>query len=231
MIRMPANWLRRTRFFVLEKLVLPLIIVPLRVMAWSWRRREPDAAALQELMATPRAILATYHGMFLQLLAYTPLSKRRLFVVLTPSLDGKLLAAALRYFGIDHLAVARGKRGVAGSREFARRLNEGDIAIVAVDGPRGPAGVAQAHVLRLAQVSQASVFLAITSAPRGIRFGSWDRACLPLPFSRIECRLKGFENGGSGNGASGVEALQAAMMRAAREINSPIPEPRSDAHI
>jgi len=214
---------------VLEKLVLPLIIAPFRVVVWSWQRSEPDPATLHNLMETPRAIVATYHGMFLQLLAYTPVSKRRLFVVLTPSLDGRLLAAALRHFGIDHLAVARGKRGIAGSREFARRLNEGDIAIVAVDGPRGPAGVAQAHVLRLAQVSQASVFLAITSAPRGIRFGAWDRSCLPLPFSRIECRLKGFEDDRNGNGASGVEALQTAMMRAAREINSPISEPRSDA--
>jgi lysophospholipid acyltransferase (LPLAT)-like uncharacterized protein len=221
---MPANWRRRTRFFVLEKLVLPLIITPLRVVVWSWRRAEPETAALHELMETPRAILATYHGMFLQLLAYPPLSQRRLFVVLTPSLDGRLLGTALRYFGIDYLAVARGNRGVAGSREFARRLRGGEIAIMAVDGPRGPAGVAQAHVLRLAQLSQASVFLAITSAPRGIRFGSWDRSCLPLPFSRIKCRLRGFD-GGNGNESSSVKALQTAMVRAAREINSPIPDP------
>ena len=221
---------RRLRFFVIQKLVLPLAIVPFRLLVWSWRKRELDAATLRDLVESPRAVLATYHGMFLQLLAYAPFVKRRLFVVVTPSRDGRLLGAMLRYFGIDHVALAKDNRGVAGSREFARRLDDGDIGIVAVDGPRGPACVAQAHVLRLAQASRARVFIAITSGHRGIHFKSWDRSYLPLPFSRIECRLEAFDDGGSGGQSAGVGALQAAMMRASREVNSPLLEPRSETN-
>ena len=58
----------------------------------------------------------------------------------------------------------------------------------------------------------------VTSAGRGLRFGSWDRAHLPLPFSPIELHLEEFVLTPNAS----VTALQEAMILAARHIHSPI---------
>jgi lysophospholipid acyltransferase (LPLAT)-like uncharacterized protein len=211
---------RRIRFFVIEKILLPIAIVPLRLIVRSWRLDPPDLTIVHFIGARPRPVLLTFHGMFLQLLAYRYLAVlvgRRLVVMLTPSLDGRLLAAALKHFGIDHVMATPGNRGVAGTLEFNRRLDNGCIGVIAVDGPHGPACVVQSRALELSRASKVETFIAITSAHRGIHFGSWDRAFLPLPFARTIFRLEEFVPA-----AGNFEALQTAMIRKAREIKSPV---------
>jgi lysophospholipid acyltransferase (LPLAT)-like uncharacterized protein len=215
---------RRIRFFVLEKILLPIVIIPLRILVRTWRLTLPDDAILREIGREPRPILVTYHGMFLQLLAYAymaPAIGKCLVVMLTPSLDGRLLAAALEYFGIDYVLAAPGNRGIAGSLEFNRRIEDGGIGVIAVDGPRGPACIAQPRALDLARAANAQIYLAITSAGYGIRFRSWDRSYLPLPFARTEFRLERFSPPEIAE-AGTIEHLQSAMVRTAREIKSPV---------
>ena len=214
-----SNRARRFRFFLLEKILLPIAIVPLRMIVRSWRLDPPDASRQEEFFTFPRVVLFTYHGMFLQLLAYAPLINkrgRRLVVMLTPSLDGRLLAAMLHHFDIDHVMASPGDRDVRGALEFARRIEAGDVGLLAVDGPRGPACVAQPRALDLARAADAQIYLAITSAGRGIRVGSWDCSYLPMPFARTSLRAEQFPS------SAAPEALQAAMLRSARDIKSPV---------
>jgi lysophospholipid acyltransferase (LPLAT)-like uncharacterized protein len=227
-MKISRNWRRRLRFFFLEKILLPAAIVPLRMLVWSWRKTGPDPTLLREVLATRPLICVTYHGMFIHLLAYSRLPEavgRRLLVLITPSLDGRLLGAMLRYFEIEHILVAPGKRAVAGVKEFIRRLDDGDIGVIAVDGPRGPACIAQPQALEIARSSGAVVFLMVTSGGRGIKFGSWDRSHLPLPFSPTKLRLERFPSASSSDDGSRTLALQSAMIRAAREIQSPVLAP------
>jgi lysophospholipid acyltransferase (LPLAT)-like uncharacterized protein len=209
---------RRLRFFLLERIVLPIAIVPFRLLMWSWRRRDPDPETLRMLLASPRAVLLTFHGMLLHLVAFAPLidaAGRRLVVMLSPSRDGRLLAAFLAHFGIDHVRASTSSRGMRGSRELIRRVAAGDIGVIAVDGPRGPCCVTAPGSVRVAAAAEATAFLAVTSAERGIRFGSWDRAHLPGPFARVELRLVR---------AAELEHAQidAALLASARDIDSPI---------
>jgi lysophospholipid acyltransferase (LPLAT)-like uncharacterized protein len=223
-MRLGRNLLRRIRFFILEKIVLPIAIVPLKGLCWSWRKRGPDAEAWRQTVTAPRAILVTYHGMFLQLLGYAdrvPPEGKRLLVMLTPSLDGRLLGAAMAHFQIDHLLATYGKRGVAGAREFSRRVANGALGLIAVDGPRGPAGVASSEVLRLARAAEAEIYLAVTAGHPGVKFNSWDRAHLPLPFAATELSIRRFAPI-EGSDEANLAALQAAMEQAARELRSPI---------
>jgi lysophospholipid acyltransferase (LPLAT)-like uncharacterized protein len=55
------------------------------------------------------------------------------------------------------------------------------------DGPRGPAGIAKPGVIALARASGAPLVPVGFSASPAKRFGSWDRAILPLPFARVRC--------------------------------------------
>jgi lysophospholipid acyltransferase (LPLAT)-like uncharacterized protein len=185
--------LRRLRFFVLERIVLPLAIVPFKLLVWSWRKMPLDAETRLRVTSEPRVVLVTYHGMFLQLVAFATLLQndgRKLVVMLSPSLDGRLLAAFLAHFGIDHVRASTSRRGISGSLELVRRIRRGEIAIIAIDGPRGPCCVANPGFRRIASAAGARIALAATSATHGIRFGSWDRSHLPLPFARVEAVLE-----------------------------------------
>lgn len=223
MLSTTASASRRARFFLLEKVVLPLVIPPLRLLVWTWRARAPGQAFVSELSRSRRIVLVTYHGMFLQLLAFSRIAARegrRLVVMLSPSLDGRLLAAFLRHFDIDHVRATTNSRGVAGSRELIRRLDEGDVAVVAVDGPRGPCCIAKTGALRLALAAGADIVMAVTSASSGVRLPSWDRSHLPAPFARVELSLERAPE--PDRQASNVAALvQRGLVRTARRMASP----------
>ncbi len=219
--------LRHFRFFLLEKIVLPIAIVPLRLLMRTWRLRPPERALVEQLGKTPRLVIATSHGMLLHLLAFSWLASgqsRRLVVMLSPSLDGRLLAALLTHFGVDHVRAATNRLGVAGSRQFARRVEEGDIGVIAVDGPRGPCFSATPGFLRIATAARAKIVLAVTSASHGITLGSWDRAHLPEPFARVYLSLQALPDA-DGDRASDLPAIRDLMLDTARKLRSPVLPP------
>lgn len=222
--------LRRLRFRLLDRVVLPLAIGPIRLWMGSWRRHAPDPQELASLLSRPRLVVATYHGMLLHLLAFAPLCARhgrRLVVLLSPSLDGRLLAAALARFGIGHVLATDGDRGVAGSRELLRHLDAGDVAVIAVDGPLGPCGRVKPGFLRLARMARADVLLALTTASAGLRFGSWDRAHLPLPFGSVTLVTELLPDSDLEAIEWEVGPLAARMEGHARRVESPVlPERR-----
>ncbi len=197
----PANWGRRLRFLALEKAVLPLGIGPLRMLVRSWRARGAGDAIVLAALDEPRLVVATWHGMLLHLLAFEPAVRRRgrrLVALVSPSLDGRLLAAALAHFGIDHVFGTSRSRGVSGAREFIARIASGDIGIIAADGPRGPCCVAKPGVLEIAALAGARIFLASTAARRGVTLPSWDRSHLPAPFAAVDLNVRGQAASGRG---------------------------------
>ena len=61
----------------------------------------------------------------------------------------------------------------------------GNVGMVA-DGSQGPALVLQAGSILLASRSGAPILPVAWSASKSFTFNSWDRTCLPKPFSRID---------------------------------------------
>jgi lysophospholipid acyltransferase (LPLAT)-like uncharacterized protein len=195
-----------------------------RVLAWTWRVQGADPVELQRTLAAPRVILVTFHGMLLQTLRMRHVvvaPGRRPFVMLSPSLDGRLLAAALRHFDTDHVYGTIGSHGIAGAREFIRRVQGGDVGIIAADGPRGPGGIAKDGFLRLAAAAQAHVSLVTMSARRGITFNSWDRARLPLPFATLQLSLRLLPPPVEGDYDAALAAAQGAFAAVGNDAASP----------
>ena len=219
---------RRLRFFILERAILPLAIGPLRLLRRSWRAHGPDGRTLREMMQAPRVVLVTYHGMLLHLLAFSqlpPAHGRRLLVMLSPSRDGRLLAATLARFGIDHVFATSGSRAIGGSLEFVERVRAGEIGVVAADGPLGPCCVAKPGPLRIAAAAGADVAVATTAASRGMRFRSWDRAHLPAPFAHVALSLRMIPCPQTRADESQVADLQRVLLDGARRIKSPVLPP------
>lgn len=107
------------------------------------------------------------------------------------SQDGEFIAKAVALQGFpavrgssankDKAEAAKG--GSRALRDGLRQLKIGALAITP-DGPRGPACVMAEGMPLMARMSGAPVLFIGVSCNPAIRLNSWDRAVLPLPFSR-----------------------------------------------
>ena len=213
---------RRQYFFILEKILLPIIVFPVRLLVKSWRWPDADAEMIRRISDTPRIMLVTFHGMLLHLLALPRFIPRQGVVMLSPSYDGRLLAAFLKHFGVNHVFGSSRSRNIAGPLELIRRTQAGEVGLIAVDGPRGPRGVVKAGFLKLACAADAHLLLVTTSASRGITFKTWDRAHLPAPFAKLQFSLQLVAPPSRTDSGQTLSAVQALLHSSAREIGSPV---------
>jgi len=128
-------------------------------------------------------IFAFWHG---RILPATLFWKRRDIVVLTSwNFDGEWIAGIIRRFGYG---TARGSTSRGGARalvQLRRELAAGNPAAFTLDGPRGPARVAQAGALFLAGATGHPILPFHIEADRFWTMKSWDRTQVPKPFSRV----------------------------------------------
>jgi hypothetical protein len=223
-----TDWFRRARFDLLSRILVPPAIIPLHLLVKSWRTRGPSEETWRQVAAAPRIVLITYHGMLLHLLAFAHRLRpygRDLVLIASPSRDGRLLAQVVEHFGLKVVYGSSRSQAVSGSLDFARNVKAGDLGVLAADGPRGPCCVAKPGFIRLAAAIDSHLLLAMTSAGVGIRFGSWDRSHLPLPFARVELKFELLPPPSTRNVDQALAAVQSAMLQSAREMKSPILPP------
>jgi lysophospholipid acyltransferase (LPLAT)-like uncharacterized protein len=134
----------------------------------------------------PVVLVAWHRGL---LVAAYALRDRGLWVPLSLSRDGDRAESLLLRLGFARSPRGSSSRGGSGLlREMIRRVRAGESGGVLPDGPRGPAFDAKPGVLALAAATGVPIVpVGIAAAPAG-RFGSWDRALLPLPFARVRLR-------------------------------------------
>jgi lysophospholipid acyltransferase (LPLAT)-like uncharacterized protein len=161
----------------------PLIALALRMLAATWRVRfvgpEPWSAPDARLGAIWHRGLIAAAGVF---------RGRPLHVTVSRSRDGDLAVAVIRALGFAEPPRGSSRRGAVGLlRAVARVVEEGGQVVVPVDGPVGPARRAKPGVLQVARRNGVPIYTAGLSAHPCIRFRSWDRMLLPLPFARVVC--------------------------------------------
>ncbi len=128
-------------------------------------------------------IMAFWHG---RILPATYFFRRRDIVVMTSqNFDGEWIAGIIERFGYR---AARGSTS-RGARQALLRLRrevaEGRPAGVTLDGPRGPARVAQPGAIWLARATGSPVLPFHLEADRHWTLHSWDRTQIPRPFARV----------------------------------------------
>lgn len=217
---------RAAKFWFLEHIALPILILPLRLLVATWRVRvvTPEAE-MRVIGAEPKLLVATMHGMMLHLLVMPKVAARygrRVVVMTSPSRDGGLLSAALAWFGMGNVRASSKARGARGSLELMGVIEEGLIGAITVDGPRGPCGVAKPGFARIAAAGGAKVGLLVTGSPSGFTFKSWDRAHLPWPFARVDVAMELHPVPPTDDPESVVPLLQARLEAMGREIGSTV---------
>ncbi len=107
-------------------------------------------------------------------------------ILISRSFDGELIARTVERLGFMAVRGSSSRGGSVGLRGMERAYAAGRICAFTADGPKGPAEVAKAGAVQLAQLAGAEWVGAFElMAERSWRLRSWDRFVIPKPFSRV----------------------------------------------
>ena len=137
-------------------------------------------------------ILAFWHRHLMMAPTARGESAKPVYMLVSNHRDGEIIAKAAAPFGVRFIRGSsanqkkkfKDKSGAPALVQMIAALNEGAIVGVTPDGPRGPRQKAQMGVIRLAQLAGAPILPAACLTSRRLELKTWDRFCLPLPFSR-----------------------------------------------
>jgi lysophospholipid acyltransferase (LPLAT)-like uncharacterized protein len=170
------------RRFVMRHFLPPVVQFVYRRLGNSWRHVTENEAILTGLLEGNRPVVGAFlHARTFQLLRYFS-GRGRWILMCSQSRDGDLMARLEESLGFR---VARGSSGKGGARALvqmikAQREDRGLGSCLAIDGSRGPRGIAQLGVLTLAQKTGGVVLPVAASTRDGwIYRKSWDRTVVP----------------------------------------------------
>jgi lysophospholipid acyltransferase (LPLAT)-like uncharacterized protein len=172
----------------LERVVLALGAALLAVVSATLRTRVEGEDRLRELVASGRrVILVSWHGRLLT--GFVRFSRYRPAIMISHSRDGARIAWIAKRFGFRPVRGSSSRGGVRALLALTRELAAGGVAIHIVDGPRGPAGEIKPGLIPLAARSGALIVPVYATARWRVEARSWDRMQVPLPWSRVDCRV------------------------------------------
>ena len=128
-------------------------------------------------------ILACWHGRILTGLYY--FRHRGIVALASQNFDGEWIARILDRFGYTTARGSTSRGGAGALVQLRRELAAGHGVAFTVDGPRGPARVAQSGAVWLARATGQPILPFHLEADRSWTMGSWDRAQVPKPFSTV----------------------------------------------
>ena len=153
---------------------------------WAWSIDGADH--FDELLRAGRPpILALWHGRILPATLYW--RDRGIVAMTSQNFDGEWIARLMARFGYR---AARGSTSRGGARalvQLRRELKGRHAVAFTVDGPRGPARVAQPGALWLAGATGLPILPFHIEASRYWSARSWDRGMIPKPFARISVAI------------------------------------------
>lgn len=176
---------RASRWKRVQAAAIAAIGTPLvEALGATYHWREHGVAHLRDVTGDGRQpILALWHG---RILAATLYFRDRDIVAMTSeNFDGEWVAQLMRRFGYQ---AARGSTSRGGARALAqlrREMAQGYPAAFTVDGPRGPARVAQPGAAWLASATGNPIVPFHIEATPCWTVKSWDRHQVPRPGSTL----------------------------------------------
>lgn len=169
--------------------------VALRLYYRSLRIRvSPQDQQLLRSVPPPR-LLVVWHNRSLVM----PEVFRRWFI--PPKLACLISASRMAAWEADFftsmkLRVVRGsttRRSIPALREMIRELRAGHDVGISPDGPSGPLYSFRHGAVALARKQQVPLLLIAANTSAAYRTRTWDRHLIPLPFARVDLRLRCYQ--------------------------------------
>src|SRR5215472_7860381 len=128
-------------------------------------------------------IVAFWHGRLLMM----PLAWHRLtsfHMLISAHRDGRIIAGAMNYFGIETIAGSTRRGGSSALREMLKCLRDGGCVGITPDGPRGPPMTVSIGTVNIARIAGVPIIPLTYATSRRRLLATWDRFHLALPFGR-----------------------------------------------
>jgi lysophospholipid acyltransferase (LPLAT)-like uncharacterized protein len=130
-----------------------------------------------------RPIMAFWHGRILPATYY--FRRRGIVVITSENFDGEWIAGIIQRFGYGTARGSTSRGARKALLQLTRDMAAGKPAGFTVDGPRGPAGVAQPGAVWLAKMTGNPVVPFHLEADRHWTLRSWDRTQIPKPRATV----------------------------------------------
>lgn len=187
---MSTNNRKPVRRLLFRTVLPPLVTWLYRKLGNTWRYETENEDRLIELLKGPRPVVGAFlHGRTFQLLHYfSQPGHGRWLLMCSPSRDGDLMSRVEMGLGFR---VVRGSSGRGGARALvqmikAQREDPGLASCLAVDGSRGPRGVAQLGTITLTQKTGGVLLPVAASTAEGrVCRKCWDRMVIPKRHATI----------------------------------------------
>ena len=149
---------------------------------FRWRQ-----AGVEHLEAVRRSgrqpIMAFWHGRILPATVY--FRRRGIVVITSENFDGEWIAGIIERFGYGTARGSTSRGAVKALVQLKRDMAAGKPAAFTLDGPRGPAQVAQPGAVWLAKATGNPIVPFHIESNRHWTARSWDRTQVPKPWSNV----------------------------------------------
>src|SRR6188472_2498976 len=162
---------KRAEVAAIAGLAYPLVVALGHTLRWrvdGWQH-------LESILASGRQpVMAFWHGRILPATYY--FRHRGIVVITSENFDGEWIARIIERFGYGTARGSTSRGGRKALLQLTREMSNGRPAAFTLDGPRGPARVAQPGAVWLAKITGNPVLPFHAEANRSWTLGSWDRA-------------------------------------------------------
>jgi lysophospholipid acyltransferase (LPLAT)-like uncharacterized protein len=132
--------------------------------------------------------------------------------LISPSVDGTAPAMLARKLGGHVIRGSSTHTGARALKDFYDAIVKQRVSpAITPDGPRGPVHEFKQGAVVLAQLTGKPILPIAVSASRTLRFTTWDRFELPLPFSRVAISIGAPVSVPRGADAAALAGLQAEL--------------------
>ena len=179
-----SSWAKRAQLALIAGVGYPLISALGHTLRW----RVEGADRYDAVLASGRQpIMAFWHGRILSGTLY--FQRRGIVVITSENFDGEWIARIIQRFGFGTARGSSSRGGLRAMLQLGRDMEKGRPAAFTLDGPRGPARVAQPGAIWLARATGNPVVPFHMEASSKWTAKSWDRTQIPKPFTTVSVAI------------------------------------------
>ena len=184
----PVAFTRKQRVMLAVIPRLTAWLVTLLVVTWRYRDRQAtndDGTKVPVGITIPGPVdFAFWHCCLLA--CARRFRDKEIAILISQSFDGELIARTVELLGFIAVRGSSSRGGAAALRGMADAYKQGHRCAFTADGPRGPARVAKAGPVQLAELVGATWVGCFHAEPKSAwRLKSWDGFMVPKPFTTI----------------------------------------------
>ena len=184
----PPDWRASPIKRVQARLIAALGYRLMASLGSTLRWRTEGLEHFDRIVASGRQPIMTFwHGRILPATYY--FRRRGIVVITSENFDGEWIAGIIERFGYGTARGSTSRGARKALLQLRRDMAAGKPAGFTLDGPRGPARVAQPGALWLAKTTGNPVLPFHLEAGRHWTLRSWDRTQIPKPFTTVSIAM------------------------------------------